>query len=422
MYKKITGVLLSALMVFAIVGCNSGTESKKEDAAKGDNQNVELKMLFWDKNQEPGLKAMADDFMAKNPTYKITVETIPWNEYWTKLQAAATGGDMPDIVVMHPDQVENYAQGGMLMDLTDLLTNSQTANKDKFPQYVVDDFEVDGKYYGVPKDVGTLALVYNKDLFDQAKVPYPNDNWTWDDMMNAAQKITDKSKGIYGIAAQNDGQNFYWNLIWQNGGDMFSKDGKTSTFDSQEAIDAVKYGVSFIEKGYSPTIADFANLSPNKYFSSGKVGMVFDGSWMLTEYLAVKDLNFDVAELPKGKERAAIASGMAFSVSAKTKNKDASLKFVEYLGSKEAQEIGAKLGISIPAYENIADPWVAGFKTIDASPFVKVIEYGHRSPGLNTSNEGSAVVHKYMPEVFSMKRPVDDGLKQIAKEINALNK
>ncbi|WP_340003627.1 sugar ABC transporter substrate-binding protein [Paenibacillus sp. FSL K6-0276] len=422
MYKKITGILLSALMVFALVGCNSGTESKKEDAAKGDKQNVELKMFFWDKNQEPGLKAMADDFMAKNPTYKITVETIPWNEYWTKLQAAATGGDMPDIVVMHPDQVENYAQGGMLMDLTDMLTNSQTANKDKFPQYVVDDFEVDGKYYGVPKDVGTLALVYNKDLFDQAKVPYPNDNWTWDDMMNAAQKITDKSKGIYGIAAQNDGQNFYWNLIWQNGGDMFSKDGKTSTFDSQEAIDAVKYGVSFIEKGYSPTIADFANLSPNKYFSSGKVGMVFDGSWMLTEYLAVKDLNFDVAELPKGKERAAIASGMAFSVSAKTKNKDASLKFVEYLGSKEAQEIGAKLGISIPAYENIADPWVAGFKTIDASPFVKVIEYGHRSPGLNTSNEGSAVVHKYMPEVFSMKRPVDDGLKQIAKEINALNK
>jgi len=422
MYKKITGILLSALMVFALVGCNSSTESKKEDAAKGDKQNVELKMFFWDKNQEPGLKAMADDFMAKNPTYKITVETIPWNEYWTKLQAAATGGDMPDIVVMHPDQEENYAQGGMLMDLTDMLTNSQTANKDKFPQYVVDDFEVDGKYYGVPKDVGTLALVYNKDLFDQAKVPYPNDNWTWDDMMNAAQKITDKSKGIYGIAAQNDGQNFYWNLIWQNGGDMFSKDGKTSTFDSQEAIDAVKYGVSFIEKGYSPTIADFANLSPNKYFSSGKVGMVFDGSWMLTEYLAVKDLNFDVAELPKGKERAAIASGMAFSVSAKTKNKDASLKFVEYLGSKEAQEIGAKLGISIPAYENIADPWVAGFKTIDASPFVKVIEYGHRSPGLNTSNEGSAVVHKYMPEVFSMKRPVDDGLKQIAKEINALNK
>jgi multiple sugar transport system substrate-binding protein len=422
MDKKIVGILLNGLLAVSLAGCTSGAGSKDGVSSKSSSQNVELQMVFWDSNQEVGLKAMADSFIAKNPNYKITVQTIPWQQYWTKLQAAATGGDMPDIVVMHPDEVKNYVKGGMLLDLTDTLKKSQITSLDKFPQYVVDDFKVDGKYYGVPKDVGTMGLVYNKDLFDKAGIPYPNDNWTWDDMMNAAQKITDKSKGIYGIAAPNNGQNFYWNLIWENGGDLFSKDGKTSTFDSPEVIGAMKYAVSFIEKGYSPTVADFSNLTQDKYFEAGKVGMLFAGSWMLPEYLAVKGLNFNVAQLPQGKQRAAISSGMAFSASAKTKNKDAALKFVEYLGSKEAQEIQAKSGVAIPAYENTADPWIAGFKTIDASPYVKVVKYGHVSPGLTTSNEASAVIDKYMPEIFSLRRPVDDGLKQITKEINALKK
>lgn len=419
MSKKYVLILLSVLLVIALAGCSSGAGNKEGTDSTSESQNVELQMVFWDSNQEAGLKAMADDFTAKNPNYKITIQTIPWNDYWTKLQASATGGNMPDIVVMHPNQVKNYAEGGMLMDLTDMLSNSQITSLDKFPQLVVDDFTVDGKYYGVPKDIGSIALVYNKDLFDKAGVPYPNENWTWDDMMNAAQKITNKSEGIYGFAAPNEGQDFYWNLIWQNGGDMVSKDGKTSTFDSPEVIEAMKFALSFIEKGYSPTVAEFSNMHYDKYFEAGKVGMLFAGSWKLTEYLNAEGLNFDVAELPKGKQRAAQAAGMAFSISAKTKNPDAALKFVEYLGSKEAQEIQAKTGAAIPAYENTAGPWVDGFKTIDASPFIKSVNYGHSNPKF-VSNEANAVIDKYMPEIFSFKRPVEDGLKQIAKEIDAL--
>ena len=186
-YKKIAAALLSGTMALSLAACG-GNESESSGSSGGSSKKVELKMIFWDSNQEPGLQAMADGFMEKNPDISVTVETIPWDDYWTKLQAAAQGGDMPDIVVMHPDEVENYASGGMLMDLTDVL-DGETANRSSFPDYVIEDFTVDGKNYGIPKDIGTMGLFYNKDLFDAAGIAYPTSDWTWDDLMAAAEQL-----------------------------------------------------------------------------------------------------------------------------------------------------------------------------------------------------------------------------------------
>jgi multiple sugar transport system substrate-binding protein len=318
--------------------------------------------------------------------------------------------------------VENYAEGGMLMDLSEIL-DGETANASHFPQYVVDDFEVDGGYYGIPKDIGTLGLYYNKDLFDAAGVDYPTNDWTWDDLMDAAEKLTDPDNGIYGIAADNNGQNFYWNLIWQNGGDIFDEDQGICTFDSPESIEAMEYAVSFVEKGYSPTSAELANLTADEYFESGKTAMNFAGSWMLTEYLNVDTLNFGVAELPAGKEEGVICSGMAFSVSASTQNPEAALALVEYLGSEEAQTLEAESGVAIPAYTGTQQPWIDQFMDtygVDVSAFVTCAEYGHTSPGITTStSDASVIIDEYMPQVFSLEAPVAETMETITEEINA---
>lgn len=416
-YKNIVTVLTMGTMVFTLGACG-GNNNGGSGTSQSGGENVELSMIFWDSNQESGLKAMADGFMAENPNITVNVETVPWDEYWTRLQAAAQGGDMPDIVVMHPDEVENYAQGGMLMDLTDIL-DGEVANRSNFPDYVIEDFSVDGRDYGIPKDIGTMALFYNKDLFDQAGVAYPTNDWTWDDLMTNAEALTDSDKGIYGFNAVNDGQNYYWNLIWQNGGDVWDEETNTCTFDSPETVEAMEYAVSFIEKGYSPTAAAFANLSADEYFESGKTAMTFAGSWMLTEYQNVDDLNFDIVELPVGKEKASICSGMAFSVSANTDHPDEAKTFVEYLGSEEAQTIEAESGVAIPAYNGTQQPWVDQFTDFDASAFVKAGDYGHTSPGLTTStNEASAVLDEYMPQIFSLELPVEEGLVTITEKIN----
>lgn len=416
-YKTIFALVLVGSMAFSMAAC--GGEGNGEEKTSENGGKTELRMIFWDSNQEDGLKAMADGFMRQNPDISVTVETVPWDEYWTKLQAAAQGGDMPDVVVMHPDEVENYASGGVLMDLTDVL-NGDVANRSNFPDYIVEDFSIDGKAYAIPKDISTLALYYNKKIFNEAGVEYPTNEWTWEDLSSAAQKLTNKEKGIYGLNADNNGQNFYWNLIWQNEGDVWEEESKVCTFDSPETVEAMEYAVSFVEKGFSPTPAEFANLTADEYFESGKSAMTFAGSWMLTEYQKVEDLDFDVVELPKGKVKAAICSGMGFSVSANTKHPEEAKQLAEYLGSEEAQTIEAESGAAIPAYAGTQQAWVDQFSDFDATPFVKVEEYGHTSPGLTAStNEATAVLDEYMPKIFSLELPVEEGLKTITEKINA---
>lgn len=410
-YKKIAALLTAGMMMVS-----TGAFSVNVMAEEG--VSGELKMIFWDSVQESGLVKMAEGFMEKNPGCTVTVETVAWDEYWTKLLAAAQGGNMPDVVVMHPDEVQNYAEGGMLLDLTEIL-EGEKANSDNFPQYIVDDFKVGDGYYGIPKDIGTVGLYYNKDLFDAAGVDYPTSDWTWDDLMNAAEQLTDKENGVYGMIAENNGQDFYWNLIWQNGGDIMDEENKVCLFDSQESIEAMEYAVSFIEKGFSPTASDLANLTNDEYFESGKAAMTFALSSMLNEYLNVEDLNFGVAELPTGKEKGVICSGMAFSVAANTKYPEAAKALVEYLGSEEGQTIQAESGIAIPAYNGTQQPWVDQF-AVDVSAFVKCPDYGHTSPGITTStSDASIIIDEYVPQIFALEISPEEGMTAIAEEINA---
>ena len=144
---------------------------------------------IWDKGQEPGMRAIADAFEAKNPDIKVNVEVTPWDQYWTKLEAAATGGSMPDVFWMHSSQHIRYAQSGMLMDLNEVIENSDVLDMSQFTEGIVDLYNVDGQQIAIPKDVSTIGLWYNKTLFDEAGVEYPNENWTWDDLLEAAHAV-----------------------------------------------------------------------------------------------------------------------------------------------------------------------------------------------------------------------------------------
>lgn len=424
--KRIVALAIAAVIMLVLTACDAQTDKSSATPETGGEVSEandselsgELKFAFWDTNQEPGLIAQAEKFMEYNPGVKITVETTPWDEYWTKMQAAATGGNLADIFVMHPDQVEVYAEGGVLMDLTEI--TSSEIDMSKFPDYVCADFLVDDMQYAVPKDIGTMALVYNKDIFDDAKIEYPNSDWTWDDLTDVAKRLTDKDKDIFGFGAPNDGQNYYWNLIWSNGGEVM-EDG-ICVMDSEKTIEAMEYAVSFIKDGSSPTVSDFTTLTEEEYFQSGKLGMLFQGSWLLNQYLSMDDLNFDVAEIPSiNGNRGAICSGMGYSVSAKTSSPEAALAFLAFLGSEEGQRIQAETGICIPAYEGTQQPWIDQFTDINVSAYVQVADYGHTSPGLTTTNEASLVIDDLMPEIFDLQLDVAEGMKQITQRINEIN-
>ena len=194
--KRTALVLMAAAMAFTATACGSSGGSDAGSDGK-------LTMQIWDNSQREAMQALADAYHEQNPDVTIEVQVTSWDEYWTKLEAAAGSGNLPDIFWMHTNQILLYADSGMLADVTDLYDNDTYSHYSDIS--IANTQGSDGRMYGVPKDKDTVCLVYNKEMFDQAGVAYPDENWTWDDLTEASQKIYDAT-GKYGYMAYCDEQ------------------------------------------------------------------------------------------------------------------------------------------------------------------------------------------------------------------------
>ena len=197
----------------------SGTiaqESGKETAkAEGkSNSDVTLSVSIWDTNQEPGLEEIMADF-TKETGIKTKITVVRWADYWTAMEAAAQGGSLPDVFWMHSNESERYMSNDMLLDLTDKIKASDKIKVENYPEDIWGLYTYKDHYYAVPKDIDTIAIWYNKKLFDEAGVPYPTSDWTWDDLTETARKLTKSDGSQYGLAVKMDNnQAGYYNLIY----------------------------------------------------------------------------------------------------------------------------------------------------------------------------------------------------------------
>ena len=131
-----------------------------------------IQYSFWgDTSELKSQQTIIDAFMAIEPKIKVTVTVADWTTYWDKLQTGLAGGAAPDVFLMDGPLVPDYQTRGQLLDLTPFIT------KDAFDLTQLNDLAVkdftaaDGHMYGMPRDINTVALYYNKKLFDAAGVP-----------------------------------------------------------------------------------------------------------------------------------------------------------------------------------------------------------------------------------------------------------
>lgn len=427
-FGKFSALIISALMLSSTLAACGGSSSDGQASDGGSSSDSKGKTTItysiWDKNQEPGMKAMIDAFESENPDIKVNLEVTPWDQYWTKLEAAANGGVLPDVFWMHSNNYNRYAGAGMLLDMTDRIKDS-SLDMSKFPEGLVEMYQYDGKSYAIPKDFDTIALWYNKKLFDDDGVAYPNENWKWEDLLEASRKLTNQETGIYGVAAHLNSQEGFYNFVHQNGGEIIREDNgkKVSGFDMPETKEAIQWYVDLsLKEKVSPSNQQLQDTSPIAMFQSGKVAMVFLGSWMVTElkqYPYVLE-NCDVTVLPEGKERASVYNGLGYAVSAKTKNPDAAWKFVEFLGGQKANEIQAEKGSAIPAYEGTQDPWVEFSPEFNLGVYPEMISYGRVFAYSKTKPQWEEVQNEVLRKVFEGEITVDEGCDEIAKRMNEI--
>lgn len=364
---------MASAMLASLCACGGRST---ENNTKGESN--KLTVAIWDSGQKDGLDQIIADY-TKETGVKVEVQVVNWDQYWTLLEAGATGGELPDVFWMHSNEAQKYMENDMLLDLTDRIAASQKLEMDKFPQDLKDLYTLDGKTYAVPKDMDTIALWYNKTMFDEAGIKYPNADWTWDDYYDAAVKLTKKDGSQYGTAmAPSNNQEGWENIVYSMGGKVISDDKKKSGFDDPNTIKAMEY-VDKLIKNAMPPAATMSETGWDVLFQSGKVAMGIFGSWMIVpmkqnDYVAK---NCDVAVLPKDAKtgrRVSIYNGLGWSISAGTKNPDAAWKLVEWFGSKDGQKKQAELGVSLSAYDGVSDGWKNNTDLFDLQPYLDMRE------------------------------------------------
>lgn len=421
MRRKALPVLLMLTLLLALTACGgSGKSEGQNNSGNTDQQgskgkDVTLTYAMWDSTQAKSLRTLLDEFEDKNPGIKVNVEVTGWSDYWTMLEAGATGGSLPDVFWMHSNEIYRYASNGMLLDLTDKISSSNQVDVSKYPDGLVKIYNYEGKQYAVPKDFDTIGLWYNKTMFDAAGLSYPDETWTWDDLYNAAKTLT--KDGTYGILAPLHNQEGYYNFVYQNGGTIITDD-KKSGYDDPKTIEALEFYIKLIHEGLSPEV--YGDGGRAEMVQNGVAAMGFFGSWNLSGFTDNEAMaeNFDVAVLPKQERQASIYNGLGNAVAFNTKHPEEAWKLVEYLGSKEGQDRQAELGIAISAYEGSADLWLSSNKTYNIKAFVDMVQYGVIRPYSNSTAVWEDKAYEALKPAFMGEATVEEAAKNAAKIMN----
>ncbi|MGG4362947.1 sugar ABC transporter substrate-binding protein [Bacillus subtilis] len=346
--KKGLGVFLLTL-VLALSAFLSGCSGS--DTSSGDSKNgVTLRILVWNNNPE-GTKLENEIFKAfekENPGVNVEMVYAPYDKFNDKFLTMSAGGDQPDLVWIQPSAFGQLVSKNVLMDLSD-----KEINKDEYLPNILEMGKVDGKQYALIRDAATFQMGYNKDMFDKAGVPYPSDDWTWDDFLNAAKKLT-KVEG--GKTVQFGIENYYTGeILVQNGGSYISQDGKTVTVDSPETIEAIQFGSDLINKyKVQPTSAQAQGMS--NLFLTGKAGMKLMGPWDWTDTEKNVSFEWDVAPMPAGKAgNVSAASYLPIGIGKGTKHPEEAFELLKFLSTGKGQDIQIDTINAIPVVKRHAD-------------------------------------------------------------------
>lgn len=434
--KKLLSFLTIFSLLLGLAGCGGkGDASQAPVSAPSESASApaeaastsasgSLRVALWDKNQEVAITPILKAWGEANGV-EVKVEVTPWAQYWTMLEASATGEEMPDVFWMHNNQVRRYAENDLLMDLTDKIAASSVVDMTQFPQDISDIYNIGGKQYGIPKDMDTIALWYNKAMFDEAGLDYPDDTWKWDDLKEAAKKLTKEDGSQYGFAAgAKDNQSGYYNFIYQNGGYVINEDKTEGGWLDPKTIEALEFYKSFVEEGLSPDAVTTSENEVSSLLESGTVAMGMQGSWMMGEFGNNDYMieNFDCAMLPAGPTgtHATIYNGLGWSAAANTKNPDTAWALLEYLGGEDAQvEMGKTSICNISAHKAGQEAWAKSDDRFNLQAYVDQVQYGVPYPASKNTVVWNAINKEKVAELLMLESSTQEICEEIQTETNA---
>lgn len=354
MAKKTSRLFL--IFVFLLAGCFGKPEDSKTSAP------VEIRVAFWGAPEEIGIITDSiKTWQETHPNISVRFEHTPFSGYASKILTRIAGGAAPDIVATEVNMFVSFASKRVLEDLGPYVSRDAEFSLDDFYPAVVRRFTVGGKLLAIPRDTAPFACVfYNKDLFDKEGVAYPADDWTWEDLLDKAKRLTRTDEmgrvtqyGFYGWAWQN--------FLYSAGGAMV--DNVENPTECRLGTEPSKMGLQFYadlinKHRVMPAPVALANLGMgiDIMFSSGRLAMFLSGIW---ETPTLRNYNFkwDVAIFPTGPTgvRRVGTGGTGYAILKSSRHKQESWEVVKALTGPEGQAELARRGLAQPALREVAE-------------------------------------------------------------------
>ncbi len=295
------------------------------------------------------MKAIADEFMQKNPDIKVELEFAAYDAMHDKIiTAMASTPPSYDVFEVDDPWYAEFVKAGYLVDVSDRITDKMKADVFKTAWDVV---TVDGKVYGLPWLLDQKYFFYNKQILQQAGFNEPPK--TWEELIDQAKVIKEKGLVEYPIVwswAQAEAAICDWvTLLYGNGGTFLDKDGKPA-FNNEAGVQTLTWMLQTMEDGYTnPASISYLEEDVRNVFSQGKAAFALNWNYMFdlanfNQQESQVTGQVGVALIPvfkKGAEMGVVSSSingsMGFGVAAKSPNLDAGWKFIEYLTSEDVQ-------------------------------------------------------------------------------------
>jgi multiple sugar transport system substrate-binding protein len=290
------------------------------------------------------------------PDVEVNFEPIP-NDFQTIMKANMAGGTAADVFYVDADLMTAFGRNNQLLALDEYMEIAGLS-RDDYVQALIDMFTYEGVTYGLPKDMGSLGLVYLPAIFDDAGVDYPTEDWTWDDMTAAAQAIFDAT-GVPGMCVPPD-VGRWPAAVYQAGGAIVNEDFTEAVFNSEEAVTATEFWYGMYADGYGAWPTDIGVGWCGEALGRELTAMAWEGGWMINYMnLDFPDVEFVIKPLPEGPAGDGdLLFTNAWSARADTEYPVAAAALAMFLSGPENQEAILQTGFAIPTLVSLlGHPW-----------------------------------------------------------------
>jgi multiple sugar transport system substrate-binding protein len=402
--RAVAVVATAALAVAGLAACSSNSSGSSGDSKT---------LTYWASNQGTSLQNDKEvltpelEKFQKQTGIKVNLQVIGWNDLQNKIQTAVTSGQGPDVLNIGNTWATSLQATNAFLPFGDSEMKA-IGGADKFADVPLSTGGAPGKTVtSVPLYGLAYGLYYNKKMFADAGLQPPT---SWEELTADAKKLTDPSKGVYGmsLAAGSYTENVHFAFInsAQNGGDWFNKKGDP-TFTTSANVDGIKRYLDLMQsdKVVNTSNAQYDNGTQSVTdFAKGKAAMILNqnNAGATIESNGMKSDDYGVVAFPAptgAKDIATFPAGINLSIMKNTKNKDGALKFVKFMTSESEQATLDKPYSALPVLKSAASS-----SSLDATTKTFLDIYNNKSkplPLVPAEDQFESTVGKAMNDMFA---------------------